>query len=105
RQHATGENKKPAAETSVAALAQGEAQIPAKEAEKRRHPQPVAAWSGSGAKASRVMAVAAPMSIGVWLATTTRPPEARCSTMAFSSRDGLSWSGALVGSSSRLGDA
>src|SRR5439155_13581697 len=81
------QEKEPEHETGVAALAQGEAQIAPEEADERRHSQPAAAWSGSGAKASRAMAVAAPRPIGVWLATTTRPPEARCSAIARSSRD------------------
>src|SRR5260370_5032360 len=77
REQHDSENKEPYDETGVAALTQGEVQIAPKEAEKRRHPQPAAACSGSGAKASRVMAVAGPLSIRVWLAATTRPPEAR----------------------------
>src|SRR5580693_9915777 len=99
------ENKEPDDETGVPALAQGEAQIAPEEAEKRRHPQSAAAWSDRGAKASRAIAVATPMSIGVWLATTTRPPEARCSAIACSRRDWFSWSSALAGSSRSQIDA
>src|SRR5580693_1953843 len=105
REQHDSQNKEPDDKTGVAALAQREAQIAPKEAEKRRHRQPAAAWSDSGAKASRVMVAAAPMSIGVWLATTTRPPEARCSAIACSRRDWFSWSSALAGSSRSQIDA
>src|SRR5260370_14396224 len=105
REQHDSENKEPYDETGVAALTQGEAQIAPTVAEKRRHPQPAAAFSGRCAKASRAMAMAGPMSIGGWLATTPRAPAARCAAIACSSRDWFSWSSALVGSSSSQIDA
>src|SRR5439155_9896289 len=80
RQHKEAED-----EAGIAAVAQSEAQVAPEEADKGRHPQTAAALCRD-ANASSSIPTKEPISIGKWVARTTRPPAARCAAMARSRR-------------------
>src|SRR5262249_34707737 len=80
------QNKKAEDDPSIAAVAQGEAQVAPEEADKGHHLQTTAAVLGRGANAWSSVSRAVPSSIGKWGARTTRPPRARCAAMACSRR-------------------
>src|SRR6266436_2662607 len=68
-------------EAGIAAVAQSETQVMPEEADKGHHLQTSAALC-RGANASSSIPTAVPISIGKWVARTTRPPPARCVAMA-----------------------
>ena len=97
REQHDGQHEKAEDEAGIAALAQGQPKIAPEQAEKRRHLLGVVGIKpqGRGAKPSsaRVAAVVDARS-AVCVATMTRPPAARCSAIACSSRAWLSASSA-----------
>src|SRR5437588_10636944 len=66
------QNKKAEDDAGIAAVAQGEAQVAPEEADKGHHLQSAAGVLCRGANASSSIPTAEPISIGKWVARTTR---------------------------------
>src|SRR4029077_15266978 len=80
------QKKKAEDDAGIAAVAQSEAQVAPEKADKGRHLQTAAGLLCRGANASSSIPTVEPISIGKWVARTTRPPAARWPVTARSRR-------------------